>query len=99
MNPVAHTRLVTVTNLICGVDISLHWLDARIGHEGAFAQFPNTAEGIAALLDQYPIWRELDQTFRAIKGRAARTVARRVGDAGDRRVLQRDSMALPAGSW
>jgi hypothetical protein len=26
-------------------------------------------------------------------------VARRVGDAGDRRVLQRDSMALPAGSW
>jgi transposase len=31
------------------VDISSQSLDARIGREGAFAQFPNTTEGIAAL--------------------------------------------------
>ena len=39
-----------MTRTICGVDISSQSLDARIGHEGAFAQFPNTTEGIAALL-------------------------------------------------
>jgi transposase len=31
------------------VDISSQTLDARIGREGAFAQFPNTTDGIAAL--------------------------------------------------
>ena len=31
------------------MDISSQSLDARIGREGAFAQFPNTTEGIAAL--------------------------------------------------
>jgi transposase len=31
------------------VDISSQSLDARIGQQGAFAQFPNTTEGIAAL--------------------------------------------------
>jgi transposase len=35
--------------MICGVDISSQSLDARIGREGAFAQFPNTTDGIAAL--------------------------------------------------
>jgi transposase len=50
MSSIAHTRQVTVTRTICGVDISSQSLDARIGHEGAFAQFPNTTEGIAALL-------------------------------------------------
>jgi transposase len=38
-----------VTRVICGVDISSQSLDACIGHDGAFAQFPNTTEGIAAL--------------------------------------------------
>jgi transposase len=38
-----------VTKAICGVDVSSQSLDARIGHGGAFAQFPNTTEGIAAL--------------------------------------------------
>jgi len=38
-----------VTRTICGVDISSQTLDARIGREGAFAQFPNTTDGIAAL--------------------------------------------------
>jgi transposase len=38
-----------VTRIICGVDVCSQSLDARIGREGAFAQFPNTTEGIAAL--------------------------------------------------
>ena len=38
-----------MTRIICGVDISSTSLDARIGREGAFAQFPNTTEGINAL--------------------------------------------------
>jgi transposase len=38
-----------VTRIICGVDVSSQSLDACIGREGAFAQFPNTTEGIVAL--------------------------------------------------
>jgi len=38
-----------VTRIICGVDVSSLSLEARIGREGAFASFPNTVEGIAAL--------------------------------------------------
>jgi len=38
-----------VTRTICGVDISSNSLDARIGREGAFAQFSNSAAGIASL--------------------------------------------------
>jgi len=38
-----------VTRTICGVDISSQSLDARVGREGAYAQFSNTAEGIASL--------------------------------------------------
>lgn len=38
-----------MTSIICGVDISSQSLDARIGRAGAFAQFPNTTEGIHAL--------------------------------------------------
>jgi transposase len=38
-----------VTRVICGVDISSQSLDARIGRDGAFAQFPNSTDGIAAL--------------------------------------------------
>ena len=49
MSSIAHTRQVTVTRTICGVDISSQSLDARIGPEGAFAQFPNNPDGIAAL--------------------------------------------------
>ena len=52
--PVAWTRQVTVTALICGVDVSSTHLDAKIGakigHEnGAFRRFERTTEGIAAL--------------------------------------------------
>lgn len=46
---IAHTRQVTVTRIICGVDISSSSLEARIGRQGASASFANTAEGIAEL--------------------------------------------------
>ena len=49
MTSIAHTRKVTVTGIICGVDVSKDCLEARIGREGASASFPNHAEGIAEL--------------------------------------------------
>lgn len=38
-----------MTQVICGVDVSSQTLDARIGRDGPAAQFPRTADGIAAL--------------------------------------------------
>ena len=38
-----------MTRIICGVDVSSQSLDARIGPQGAFAQFPNSPDGVAAL--------------------------------------------------
>jgi transposase len=49
MNSIAHTRQVTVTRIICGVDVSSKTLEARIGHQGAANTFSNNPEGIAAL--------------------------------------------------
>src|ERR1035438_213556 len=49
MNSVAHTRQVTVTQTICGVDVASKSLEARIGQQGAAGCFPNNPEGIAAL--------------------------------------------------
>lgn len=49
MIAVAHTRQVTVTRIICGVDIASSSLAARIGHDGAAAIFVNTQQGITEL--------------------------------------------------
>lgn len=38
-----------MTTLICGVDVSASMLDARIGRDGAYQRFANSAAGIAAL--------------------------------------------------
>jgi transposase len=46
---IAWTRQVTVTNIICGVDVSSQWLDARIGADGPFSRLANNAEGVEAL--------------------------------------------------
>ena len=46
---VARTRQVTVTDIICEVDVSSTHLDARIGRSGAFQRFANTPEGVEAL--------------------------------------------------
>lgn len=48
-HPVALTRKVTVTQLICGVDVSSLSLDASIGPSGSTGRFPNTPDGIDAL--------------------------------------------------
>lgn len=39
-----------MNKVICGVDVSKQWLDARIGLDGAFHRFRNNAAGIAELL-------------------------------------------------
>ncbi len=49
MTSVAHTRQVTVTRIICGVDVASKSLEARVGQQGVAGSFPNSAEGIAAL--------------------------------------------------
>jgi transposase len=49
MISVAHTRKVTVTRIICGVDVSSFSLEARIGGDGVRASFSNSGEGIAEL--------------------------------------------------
>ena len=49
MTPIALTRQVTVTRIICGVDVASRALAARIGRDGAQAVFPNHPEGIAQL--------------------------------------------------
>ncbi len=45
----AWTRVVNVAPIICGVDVSADSLDARIGRDGAWRQFPRTRAGIAKL--------------------------------------------------
>lgn len=49
MTSIAHTRQVTVTRVICGVDVSSSSLEVRIGRAGAAACFCNRAEGITEL--------------------------------------------------
>ncbi len=51
MSPIARTRQVTVTSLICGVDVSSISLEARLGMEGPGATFKNTPEGIGELAE------------------------------------------------
>jgi transposase len=46
---IAWTRQVTVTKLICGVDVSATTLEARLGRDGPVASFERNAAGIAAL--------------------------------------------------
>src|SRR5580658_1990872 len=48
---IAWTRQVTVTDIICGVDVSSKWLDARIGRNGRSARFANDREGVEALAE------------------------------------------------
>lgn len=45
----ACARQVTVTEIICGVDVSSENLDVRIGRDGAHPRVDNSAEGIAKL--------------------------------------------------
>ena len=47
---IAWTRQVTVTNLICGVDVSATTLEARVGRDGPVERFARNVAGIAALV-------------------------------------------------
>jgi transposase len=40
-----------VTKIVCGVDVSKRWLDARVVPSGVFERFSNDTAGIAALAD------------------------------------------------
>lgn len=46
---IAWTRQVTVTNLICGVDVSSATLEARLGRDGPVERFAHNAAGVAGL--------------------------------------------------
>src|SRR5271167_3426565 len=48
-NPFEHTRQVTVTRIICGIDVASQSLEARVGQQGSAGSFANTPEGIAEL--------------------------------------------------
>lgn len=47
---IAWTRQVTVTDLICGVDVCSAALDARLGRDGARRRFTNDGAGITELI-------------------------------------------------
>lgn len=47
--PIVRTRQVTVTQIVCGVDVSKHRLDAHVEPSGGFESFSNDAAGIADL--------------------------------------------------
>jgi transposase len=49
MISIAHTRKVTVTRIICGVDVASKSLEACIGEQCAIGSFANNPEGLAAL--------------------------------------------------
>jgi transposase len=46
---IAWTRQVTVTKLICGVDVSSATLEARLGRDGPVERFERSAAGVARL--------------------------------------------------
>jgi len=60
-------------------------------------QIGQLEQRIAALLDQDPLWRELNQTFRSIKGVADRTVARLMAEMPEIGILSNKTISKLAG--
>jgi transposase len=60
-------------------------------------QIRELEQRIAALLDQDPLWRELDQAFRTVKGVADRTVARLMAEMPEMGVLSNKTISKLAG--
>jgi transposase len=60
-------------------------------------QIGDLEKRIAALLDQDPLWRELDRAFRTIKGVADRTVARLMAEMPEIGVLSNKTISKLAG--
>jgi transposase len=60
-------------------------------------QIGELEQRIAALIDQDPLWRELNQTFRTIKGVADRTVARLMAEMPEIGMLSNKTISKLAG--
>jgi transposase len=60
-------------------------------------QIGDLEQRIAALLDQDPLWRQLNQTFRSIKGVADRTVARIMAELPEIGLLSNKTISKLAG--
>jgi transposase len=60
-------------------------------------QIGDLEQGIAALLEKDPLWRELDQAFRTIKGVADRTVARLMAEMPEIGTLSNKTISKLAG--
>jgi transposase len=60
-------------------------------------QIGELEQGIAALLEKDPLWRELDQAFRTIKGVADRTVARLMAEMPEIGTLSNKTISKLAG--
>jgi transposase len=60
-------------------------------------QISELEQRIAALIEQDPLWRELDQTFRTIKGVADRTVARMMAEMPEIGTLSNKTISKLAG--
>ena len=60
-------------------------------------QIGELEKGIAVLLEKDPLWRELDQAFRAIKGVADRTVARLMAEMPEIGTLSNKTISKLAG--
>jgi len=61
------------------------------------SQIRELEEGIAALLEKDPLWHELDQAFRTIKGVADRTVARLMAEMPEIGTLSNKTVSKLAG--
>jgi transposase len=61
------------------------------------SQIRELEEGIAALLEKDPLWRQLDQAFRTIKGVADRTVARLMAEMPEIGTLSNKTISKLAG--
>lgn len=60
-------------------------------------QMSELEQAISALIDQDPLWRELNQTFRSIKGVADRTVARLMAEMPEIGALSNKTISKLAG--
>jgi transposase len=81
-------RLVTDRAVQAGFRKMLAFLAKQIGE---------LEQRIAALIDQDPLWRELNQTFRTIKGVADRTVARLMAEMPEIGTLSNKTISKLAG--
>lgn len=81
-------RLVTDTEVLAAIDQLLAFLKG---------QMDQLAAAIAALIAADPLWKQLDQAFRTIKGVADRTVARLMAEMPEIGTLSNKTISKLAG--